>query len=163
MEAAPFDHAAALTACARGDQAAFHRLYDREAPHMLALCQRLLPADPEGLLLDTFALIWRNADQYDARTGPARPWIYSVLRHVANGRRIRQNAVAPADPPPLPPVAFIRGRLAGLASGDDDTAYRAIAHAYLHGADYGRVSAWLKRDEDSLRSAVRERLEELSA
>src|SRR5690554_4886658 len=103
MEAAPFDHAAALIACSRGDQAAFHRLYDHEAPHMLALCKRLLPADAEGLLHDAFALIWRNADQYDAGMGPARPWIYSVLRHVANSHRVRHNTIAPVDAPALPP------------------------------------------------------------
>lgn len=163
MEAAPFDHAAALIACARGDQAAFHRLYEHEAPHMLALCQRLLPTDAEGLLHDTFALIWRNADQYDTGMGPARPWIYSVLRHIATGHRLRQNAVAPLAAPALPPASSIRGRLASLADGDDPTAYEAVAHAYLHGADYSRLSIWMRRDETRLRRAVRKGLEELSA
>lgn len=163
MEAAPFDHAAVLTACARGDQAAFHRLYDHEAPHMLALCQRLVPGDAEGLLHDTFSLIWRNADQYDAGMGPARPWIYSVLRHVAHSRRLRQNAVPPLNAPVLPPASSIRGPLATLALGGDPVAYEAIAHGYLHGADYGRLSGWLRRDETQLRQLVRQGLKEWAA
>lgn len=163
MEAAPFDHAAVLLACARGDQAAFHSLFDHEAPKMLALCRRLLPADAEGLLHDTFALIWRNADQYDASMGPARPWIYSVLRHIATSRRLRQNAVPAISAPSLPPPALIRGRLAWLANDGDLTAYRAIAHAYLHGADYTRLSTWLGRSENELRQTVRQSLEALSA
>jgi len=163
MEAAPFDHTAALIACARGDQTAFHQLYDHEAPHMLALCRRLLPTDAEGLLHDTFALLWRNADQYDAAMGPARPWIYSVLRHVANSHRMRQNAVPALAAPALPPSALIRGHLAKLAAREDAIAYEAIAHAYLHGAGYRRLSGWLRQDEAQIRRAVRGGLEALSA
>lgn len=162
MEAAPFDHAAALIACAKGDEAAFHRLFTHEAPHMLALCQRLLPSDPEGLLHDALALIWRNADQYDVSMGPARPWIYSVLRHVANGRRIRENKVAFPTAPSLPPPGATRGRLSQLANGSDTTAYEAVAHAYLHGADYQRVASWMRCDEAQLRSQVREVLKGLA-
>lgn len=162
MQTAQFDHAAALIACAKGDQAAFHRLYDHEAPHMLALCRQLLPGDPEGLLHDTLTLIWRNADQYDASMGPARPWIYRVLRHVANGRRMRSNTVPTMQPPALPSASAVRGKLASLANSGDTTAFQAIAHAYLHGADYTRLSVWLKRDEAQLREAVRAGLLEVA-
>jgi len=163
MEAASFDHAAALLACARGEQAAFHHLYDHEAPHMLALCQRLAPGDAEGLLHDTFALIWRNADQYSSDLGPARPWIYSVLRHLARARRLRNNAVPPVSAPALPAPASVRGPLAELASGTDAYVYDAVAHAYLHGADYGLLSVWLRRNITDLRQACRNRLKELTA
>lgn len=163
MEAAPFDHAAILQACASGEQAAFHLLYDREAPHMLALCRCLLPADAEGLLHDAFALIWRNADQYDRRMGPARAWIYSVLRHVAHSRRLRQNAVSPLKAPAVPPASSVRGPLATLAGGAHDNAYEAVAHAYLHGADYHRISDWLGCSESELRQQVRARLQGMAA
>lgn len=163
MEAAPFDHAAALLACARGDERAFHQLYDHEAPHMLALCRHLVPGDAEGLLHDTLALIWRNADQYDARMGPARAWIYSVLRHLSHSRRIRMNDVPPVDPPPLPPPSSVRGQVAGLATGARPVAYQAVAHAYLHGADYRRLAGWLRQGEDDLRTTTRSGLKELLA
>ncbi|HLT98703.1 MAG TPA: hypothetical protein VKZ70_03050 [Burkholderiaceae bacterium] len=162
MQAAQFDHAAALIACAKGDQAAFHRLYDHEAPHMLALCRQLLPGDPEGLLHDALTLIWRNADQYDVSMGPARPWIYSVLRHVANGRRMRSNTVPTLQAPTLPNALALRGKVAALAQLEDPTAFQAVAHAYLHGADYSRLAVWLKRDEAQLREAVRSGLHEVS-
>lgn len=155
MEAAPFDHAAVLLACARGDQAAFHRLYDHEAPHMLALCRRLVPGDAEGLLHDTLALIWRNADQYDPAMGPARAWIYSVLRHLSHARRSRQQTLPPAEPPSLPPPSSVRGNLAKLAAGDSPNAFDAIAHAYLHGADYRRLASWLRRGEFDIRRMTR--------
>lgn len=163
MEAAPFDHAAALIACSRGDHAAFHRLYEHEAPRMLALCQHLLPQDPENLLHDTFVLLWRNADQYDASMGPARPWIYSVLRHVANSQRLRRNIASPLNPPPLPSPTAVEGRLKQLAQRESAIAYEAIAHAYLHGADYDRVAAWLRHDVKQIRATVRAGLEKLSS
>lgn len=162
MEAAPFDHAAALAACAKGDESAFHRLYEHEAPHMLALCRRLMPSDPEGVLHDTLVLIWHNADQYDSSMGPARPWIYSVLRHVANGRRTRQTTPPPVSPPILPSASAVRGRLSSLASSEDDTAFKAVAHAYLHGADYSQLSTWLKKNETDLRKVVRRNLTDLA-
>lgn len=162
MEAAPFDHAAALIACAKGDEAAFYRFFEHEVPHMLALCQRLYPSDPEGLLHDVLVLIWRNADQYDVTTGPARPWVYSVLRHVANGWRLRENKVEPHVAPTLPTPSAVRGRISKLAGDRDKTAYEAVAHAYLHGADYRRVAVWMKRDESQLRQDVRQGLKELT-
>ncbi len=161
MDAAPFDHAAALLACARGEEAAFHRLYDHEAPHMLALCRHLVPSDAEGLLHDTLVLIWRNADQYDTGMGSARAWIYSVLRHVARGRRLQLNETPPAQPPILPPASSVRGRVAQLAAGAHPMAFTAVAHAYLHGADYRQLAAWLQGSETTLRSNTRAGLKEL--
>lgn len=163
MEAAPFDHAASLLACAKGDQAAFHQLYDQEAPHMLALCTRLVPSDANGLLHDTFALIWQNADQYVPGMGSARAWIYSVLRHLARSRRLRQNAVPPLAAPSLPPSSAVRGRISALAASADPVAYDAVAHAYLHGADYERLSGWLGRNSAALRQATRKGLKETAA
>lgn len=163
MDAAPFDHAATLLACARGDEAAFHRLYDHEAPHLLALCRHLVPSDPEGVLHDTLALVWRNADQYDARMGSARAWLYSVLRHVARSRRLRLNEPAPLSAPPLPPASSVRGRLTQLASGAHPVAFTAVAHAYLHGADYRQLATWLQGSESTLRSNTRAGLKELLA
>lgn len=163
MEAAPFDHATALLACARGDERAFHQLYEHEAPHILALCRRLVPGDAEGLLHDTFALIWRNADQYDSRFGSARAWIYSVLRHLAQARRSRMNEAPPATAPALPPASAVRGDIARLAQQPEPLAYDTVAHAYLHGADYRLLAAWLHRDEAELRMNTRNALRGLPA
>lgn len=163
MEAAPFDHSAVLLACARGDERAFHQLFDHEAPRMLALCRRLMPDHAEDLLHDTLALVWRHADQYDARLGSAQAWIYSVLRHVYLSRRARQGAAPAATPPTLPPPDTVRGAIAALASGPEPKAYEAVAHAYLHGADYAQVARWQQRSETQVRICTRAGLKELSA
>ena len=162
MEVAPFNHAAALSACARGDEAAFHRLFDQEAAHMLALGRRLVRDDAEELVHDTFALIWKNADQYDPAMGSARAWLYSVLRHLARHRRLRRNEIPPVTAPSLPP-APAGGRLGRLASQHDTTAFRTIAHGYLDGADYLRVAAWLRCSATELKSRTRLSLKDSAA
>lgn len=162
MEAAPFDHAAVLLACARGDERAFHQLYDHEAPHMLALCRRLMPADAEGLLHDTLALVWRHASHYDAALGSARAWIYSVLRHVFLGRRSRLGA-AQSSPQDLPVAGTVRGSIAALATGSQPQAFEAVAQAYLHGEDYRGIARLQGRSEAEVRRLVQTALKELLA
>ena len=162
MEVAPFNHAAALAACARGDEAAFHRLFDHEAGRMLALARRLVRDEAPELVHDTFALIWKNADQYDPGMGSARAWLYSVLRHLARHRRLRRNEIPPVAAPSLPP-APAGGRLGHLARHDDTTAFRAIAHGYLDGADYLRVAAWLRCSASELKSRTRQSMKDIAA
>ena len=157
MEVVPFNHAVALASCAKGDEASFHRLYDHEAPHMLALCRRLVPSDAEGLLHDTFALLWQHADQYDPRMGSARAWIYSVLRHLARQRRIQQNDIPPMSAPWLPQRPARPGKLHELAMSEP-LVYKTIAHAYLIGANYARAAIWLNRAEPEVREVTRRKL-----
>jgi RNA polymerase sigma-70 factor (ECF subfamily) len=93
MALAPVDYDAALRACARGDENAFQRLYENEAPRMLALGLSMLGqrASAEELLRDTFTLIWKNADSFDEGSGTGRAWMYSILRYRAL-KRLRQAA-----------------------------------------------------------------------
>lgn len=80
-----FDHDACLAAIATGDQHAFEALYYHESPHMMALAKKMLGRkhEAEQLLRDTFVLIWKHAESYDATLSPARPWLYSILRDRA--------------------------------------------------------------------------------
>src|SRR5690606_425659 len=131
--------------------------------HVTGVQTCALPIYAEGLLHDTFALIWRNADQYDSRFGSARAWTYSVLRHLAQARRSRMNEAPPATAPALPPASAVRGDIARLAQQPEPLAYDTVAHAYLHGADYRRLAAWLHRDEAELRMNTRNALRGLPA
>ncbi len=163
MKVAPFDHAAVLLACARGDERAFHQLYDHEAPHMLALCRRLMPADAEGLLHDTLALVWRHASHYDASLGSARAWIYSVLRHVFLSRRARLGPGPSIRPDDLPVPGTVRGSIAALATGSQPQAFEAVAQAYLHGADYQAIADIRGSSESEVRRSTQTGLKELLA
>src|SRR5690606_20404941 len=116
--------------------------------------RRLVPHDAEGLVHDTFALIWRHADQYDAAMGPARAWIYSVLRHLARARLAATAAGSSVMPPQLPPATAVRAATARLVRTADGRAHAATERAYLHGADDRPAAGWLHCSEAELRRST---------
>ena len=152
MAAAPVDHDAALRACARGDEHAFQRLYEREAPHMLALGVSLLGqrASAEELLRDTFTLIWKNADSFDEQAGTGRAWMYSILRYRAL-KRLRQAARLSDNPgaPSLPDVEAADahsapGSLVHALARIDPSQREPILMAFYKGYSYTQIGARLK-------------------
>ena len=94
---APFDHDAALRACARGDASALHALYDAESALLLGVVQRIVRNMPlaQDIVHDTFVNIWRKAGSFNAARGEGRGWMYSIARHLAlNAVRDGQREVA---------------------------------------------------------------------
>jgi RNA polymerase sigma-70 factor (ECF subfamily) len=80
-----FDHAAALSACARGDSEALRALYDREAASMIGIAFRIVRRKDlaEEVVHDAFLAIWRKAGQFDPALGSGRSWIYAIVRNRA--------------------------------------------------------------------------------
>ncbi|WP_158318727.1 anti-sigma factor domain-containing protein [Advenella mimigardefordensis] len=58
-------------------------LFKHEAPLMVALSLRVLGNYnlAEQAVVSAFVLIWNNAEAYDEEMGPARGWIFSILRY----------------------------------------------------------------------------------
>lgn len=127
----PFDHDAALQACARGEHDALRRIYERESRYLLGVALRIVRdrAAAEDVLHDAFVAIWSRASGFDARRGAGRGWIYSVVRHAALNR-VRDGA-----------------RESGL---DDESAQRHDAQAAL--------AAWQEGGDAMERSAALGRL-----
>jgi RNA polymerase sigma-70 factor (ECF subfamily) len=71
-----------------GDREALAALYDRYAPALLALAQRLLrnQTDAEDLLHDFFIEVWQNAHSYDGQRGSVHSWLVVRLRSRALDR-----------------------------------------------------------------------------
>jgi RNA polymerase sigma-70 factor (ECF subfamily) len=74
---------------ANGDRAALGPLYDRFAPLLLAVGQRIVgeAREAEDLLHDVFLEVWRAAGDYDAARGSVRAWILMRMRSRALDRR----------------------------------------------------------------------------
>ena len=161
-----FNYEAALAACAQGDQAAFQGLFRQESPRMLALAAKMLSrrSDAEELVRDSFVLIWKNAGSYDSAMGPARAWIYSILRYRTL-QQLRQpgrpsgtddawidtlpdNLAAPAPDTAPDQVAQ---RLAAL----DDTQRRPIMMAFYNGLTYEQIAARLAAPVAQIKAQVR--------
>lgn len=74
--------ASLVAAIAGGDREALAELYDRYAPTLLGLAQRLLhsPSDAEDLLHDFFLEVWQQAHTFDSGRGSVRAWLVMRLR-----------------------------------------------------------------------------------
>jgi RNA polymerase sigma-70 factor (ECF subfamily) len=77
-----------IRAAAKGDQSAVAQLYDRYAPMLSALGNRILgnPREVEDLLHDVFIEAWRRAKDYDATRGTVRAWLVMRMRSRALDR-----------------------------------------------------------------------------
>lgn len=90
VQGTPEEGDAALVAgIAEGDRVALARLYNRYAPTLLAVGQRMLggPREAEDLVHDVFIEAWRRASSYDPRRGSVRAWLLVRLRSRALDRR----------------------------------------------------------------------------
>ena len=64
---------------------AMRRLFDSEAPRLMAIAMRLLrdPALAEEAVQDTLVKVWTRAASFEADRGAARAWLTMVLRNTA--------------------------------------------------------------------------------
>ena len=139
-----FDFNTALHQCAQGNPAALQRIYEHEAPQMMAFGLSLLdsPSKAEELIRETLILSWKNAIGFDAALGNGRAWLYSIFRYRAQSRlqQQAQNTSDHAHSPSLPSAnsgttAFLRNviRL-------DSSSRQIILIAYLQGYNYHQIA-----------------------
>jgi RNA polymerase sigma-70 factor (ECF subfamily) len=165
-----------LAACARGERAALHRLYENEGPRLLGVVIRLVRERglAEDILHDAFIRIWHGAGGFDARKGNARGWLYSIARHLAlNALRNRKQDVSlDLNDEHVHPIfedqTLWQGEAARLdrCLGTLEPERRAcILHAYVDGysqsqiaqrlnAPLGTVKAWITRSLKALRECM---------
>jgi RNA polymerase sigma-70 factor, ECF subfamily len=81
---------AALTAVARGDNAAFAAIYDQCAAAVLGTVLRVLrdPAQSEEVMQEVLLDVWRNAARFDPAAGSGTAWIM-MLAHRRAVDRVR--------------------------------------------------------------------------
>jgi RNA polymerase sigma-70 factor (ECF subfamily) len=126
-EAPRADDERLLAAVAEGDREALGRLYDRFAPSMLAVGQRILGGarDAEDLVHDVFLEAWQRACHYEPARGSVRTWLMLRLRSRALDR--------------------LRSRRRTSTSDLDSPAARQLAHAPEEevASDAQLVTGWL--------------------
>lgn len=68
-----------------GDERALAAVYDRYAPSLLGLIQRIVRerADAEAVLMATFLQAWRSAASFDAARGSLLSWLATIARSRA--------------------------------------------------------------------------------
>jgi RNA polymerase sigma-70 factor (ECF subfamily) len=77
---------------ARGDSTALAQLYDRYAPNMLALAQRIVGrgAEAEDVIHDVFLEAWRHSADYDPTRGSVKSWL--LLRTRSRSLDVQKSA-----------------------------------------------------------------------
>jgi RNA polymerase sigma-70 factor, ECF subfamily len=88
--AGPDELQAALSAVARGDEAAFAVVYDRAAPAVLGTVRRILrdPAQSEEVMQEVLLEVWRTSARFNPAAGSAAAWI-TMLAHRRAVDRVR--------------------------------------------------------------------------
>jgi len=180
----PFDHNAALAACARGDQSALRRLYERENRFLMGVALRIVRdrAAAEDVLHDAFMAIWNRASTFDPARGEGRGWMCSIVRNGALSA-VRASArtvsvdeellddLQDAEPQAAPDMLDAFSMRSTLGQLDHclerlDVAKRnCVLLAYLDGcthaeiaerlsAPLGSVKAWIRRGMASLKECL---------
>ncbi len=169
----PFDYEASLEACAQGDAAALHALYERESRWLLGVALRIVRdrAHAEDVLQDAFVQIWSKAGSYRRAIGSARGWIYTVVRHRAldEARRLGReqpagdaierlsDAVAQADAPDSA-AHGMREALAHCLAQLDAQRRHCIVHAFVDGYTYAQIADALGTPLATVKSWIRRSL-----
>lgn len=183
-DSTPFDHNALLAACARGDQGALQRLYERENRFLMGVALRIVRerAAAEDVLHDAFMAIWNRASTFDPARGEGRGWMCSIVRHGALSA-VRASArtvsvdeellddLQDAEPQAAPDMLDAFSMRSTLGQLDHclerlDVAKRnCVLLAYLDGcthaeiaerlsAPLGSVKAWIRRGMASLKECL---------
>ena len=74
-----------LAASAKGDQAAFERLYTATRAKLYGVILRILrrPDLADEVMQDTYLKVWRSAGEFDPRIATPITWMVAIARHRA--------------------------------------------------------------------------------
>ena len=181
--AADFDYEAALAGCARGEQAALRRIYDRDARRLLGVALRIVRHRQvaEDVLHDAFLNIWTRAASFDPARGAGRGWIYSVVRNQAlslarSGEReigvdeetldglahdVDQGADQGAGMDDAIALRQDLGRLHDCLVGLDAPKRNSILYAYLDGCSHSEIAERLHSPLGSVKAWIKRGLSAL--
>jgi len=170
-----------LAATARGDEAAFARLYAHSSPHLLGLLVRMLKRMDwaEEALQDCYMRIWRRSDTYEPDRGSPMAWLATIARYRAldllRARRPEViEAEKPEQAPPLPEredqgqrpdagaveLEELR-RLNDCMTRLSDDERRSVLLAYYEGYTHSELAARLGSPLGTVKSWVRRGLQQL--
>ena len=170
-----------LRAVARGDEAAFARVYDRYSAILLGLMLRILRSRPEAedVLQEVFLQVWQQARAFDPARGRAFTWLATLarsraidrLRAVDSRERAAQRSAEDGQPTAEEPRAradeeairaeraeAVRAALAELP----EEQRQVLVLAYLDGMSQSEIAAAKNQPLGTVKTRTRAGLRKLS-
>jgi RNA polymerase sigma-70 factor (ECF subfamily) len=164
------DHSALLVACARGDAAALHAIYEHERAFLFGVAIRIVRDYDRAndVLHDAFVNIWQRASTFDPGRGGGRGWIVTVVRHQALKSIRASRREVDLDEAATEALVDDRPDALALLSGSqeadalrrclgvlDDDKRRAILLAYVDGLSHSQIAGHLGVPHGTVKSWVR--------
>ncbi|WP_089155023.1 ECF RNA polymerase sigma factor SigK [Micromonospora sp. NBS 11-29] len=163
-----------LRAVARGDEAAFERLYGLVSPRVYGLVRRVLrdPAQAEEVAQEVLVEVWRTAARFDPAKGSATAWVFTIAHRRAVDRvrseqagaeRTRRVAAGSAETPydevaEEAAVRLERQQVRHCLDALTEVQREAITLAYYGGHSYREVAGLLDTALPTVKSRMRDGL-----
>ena len=161
-----------LTQVARGDEAAFVKLYDELAPRVYGLCRRIVrdPAQAEEVAQEALVEVWRTAGRYDPAKGSASAWVLTIAHRRAvdriraeqastdRERRVATEEVPYDDVVEQATARLERQQVRRCVQGLTDLQREAITLAYYRGYSYREVADLLGAGLPTVKTRMRDGL-----
>lgn len=170
-----------LSEVARGDNAAFERLYRSTSSKLFGICARIIAdrAEAEDTLQEVFTTVWHKAGQFDAARASAMTWLAMIARNKSIDR-LRANAnlrqgtsiemaenISDGSPTGLEVTEFADDqRRLNACLGELDTDRQTLLRtAFFEGVTYeelavrtntplGTVKSWIRRSLHKLKACL---------